>query len=154
MNASFKIIIYLAITAYIGVANASIFSEIPVLSKKIASFFNKTSHDIHPPSNANAILNDSNKLPPVKPTQLDKPINDVAPLNLNAGTIQTGRCVTRKLSADPKITAKEADEFCRRAFYSCVKEYQNSFGFNDAKCLSVINDNKPYPSDGLISNSK
>ena len=126
-----------------NVAAASVFSEIPTISKKIAAFFKKTADDVSPSGNANLQLNDSNKLPPVNTSDVEKPLNDFAPFNANA-TLQIGRCITKKLSADPKISTKEADQFCKRAFYRCVADNQNSLGFNDSKCLSAVNEGRPY----------
>ena len=136
-----------------NVANASVFSEIPTISKKIAAFFKKTADDVSPSGNANLQLNDSNKLPPVNTSDVEKPLNDFAPFNANA-SLQTGKCIAKKLSADPKISSKEADQFCKRAFYKCIAENQNSLGFSDSKCLSAVNEGRPYTTYEPYSFSK
>jgi hypothetical protein len=134
-------------------ATASVFSEIPAISKKIAGFFKKTTDDIPASGNANSHLNDANKLPPVNTSDVERPLSDFAPFNATA-SLQTGKCIAKKLSADPKISPKEADQFCKRAFYKCVADNQNSLGFSDSKCLSAVNEGRPYTTYEPYSFSK
>jgi hypothetical protein len=144
VKSNIKIIIFLVAILHFHIANASVLSEIPTISKKIAGLFKKTADDIPASGNANLHLNDPNKLSPVNMNEVGKPLNDVPPLTANAVTLQTVKCVSRKLSTDPMMSNQEAHEFCKRAFYSCVAEHKNNFGFNDSKCLSVVNEGRPY----------
>jgi len=144
MKRNIKSIACLTFLLSSNIASASLLGELPVISKKVAGLFKKTADDIPTSGNTNLSLHDPNKLSPLNMNEVGKPLNDVPPLNANAVTLQTVRCVSRKLSVDPKMSNQEAHEFCNRAFYSCVSEHKNNLGFNDSKCLSAVNEGRPY----------
>jgi len=138
--------IFIVILCTANIANASIFNEIPVLAKRFASFFKKNADDVIHPTSPGPHLNDSTKLTPSGPGDVAKPLNDIAPYNLNSAA-QLGKCAHNKLKADPKLSPHEAENFCKRAFYSCISEHKNNFGFNDSKCLAAVNEGKAYSAE-------
>jgi hypothetical protein len=126
------------------IVSASIISEIPAIAKKIGDIFKKNSDDVPSQSSLNQHLNEPNRSSPLNSGVVEKHSNDVMPFSANYIVFQSGKCVANKLKADPKTTNKEAENFCKRAFYSCVSVYKNSLGYSDSKCLSSINDGFPY----------
>ena len=145
---SLHISLFVVMISITNIANASIFNEIPVLSKKFLSFFKKSADDILLPTKSAPHLNDSNILPPSGENNLTRPLNDFTPYNLN-GAVQLGKCVTVKLKSEPKLSPAEAEQFCKRAFYSCISDHKNSYGFNDSKCLISVNEGKAYSADEI-----
>jgi hypothetical protein len=135
-------------------SNASIVNEVPVISKKITNFFKKSVDDIPAPGKSSTPLKDSTNSAPSDGGEFAKKLlGDAGPYNANAA-VQLGKCVNNKLNSDPKISAKEAEQFCRRSFYNCVSQNKNSIGFDDAKCASAVNEGRPYATDLVTPYSK
>ena len=136
MKARINLIIFIFLVLYFHISQASILSEVPMIAKKISSLFKKNSDEISEPLPSNFHLNDPSKLSPPNISGVERPLSDFT----SSVRFQFGRCITRKLSADPKSSTKEAEEFCKNAFYRCIEDNRNSIGFKDSKCLSTVNE--------------
>jgi len=154
MKNKLRILICLVLVSNSHFASASIISEIPAIAKKIGGIFKKNSDDVPSQNTFNQNLNEPNRSSPLNTLDLEKPPNEVMPFSTNYIVFQSSKCVANKLQADPKTTNKEAENFCKRAFYNCVSVYKNSLGFSDAKCLSSINNGFPYPLENTGFNLK
>lgn len=154
MRNKLKIIVFCFLVFNSHFASASIFSELPAIAKKIGDIFKKNSDDVPSQSTLNQHLNEPNRSSPLNSGNVEKHSNDAMPFSANYIVFQSGKCVANKLKADPKTTNKEAENFCKRAFYSCVSVYKNSLGYSDSKCLSSINDGFPYQLENTGFNLK
>lgn len=154
MKNKLKIIVFIVLVFNSHFISASIFSELPAIVKKISGVFKKNSDDVPSQSTLNQHLNESNRSNPLNAGDVEKHSNDGMPFSANYIITQSGKCVANKLKADPKTTNKEAENFCKRAFYNCVSDYKNSLGFSDSKCLSSINNGFPYPLENTGFNLK
>lgn len=154
MKRNIKSIACLTFLLTTNIASASLISELPVVSKKIAGLFKKTADDIPASGKSAPSLKDStNPLQPDGSELAKNPLSDIGPYNANVA-VQLGKCVNNKLNSDPKISANEAEQFCRRSFYSCINQNKNSIGYEDAKCASAVNEGKSYSREIIIPYSK